>query len=759
MSFSGVAMRQQIFPDFSISRGRLRRVLIIPGLLLVFFCLQITSRAATLTVPAGGDLQAAINAAQPGDTVILQAGASYTGGFRLPNKVGDAYITIRTSTPDTELPEGRRVTPADSSRMAKIVTPGSGMPAISTEPGAHHYRLIGLEIMPASASAVVYEVVSLGSAGADQDTLEKVPHHIAIDRCFIHGWPNANFKRGIGLNSAHTEILNSHVSDFHSDFQDSQAIGGFNGPGPFRIINNRLEGAAENIMFGGAVPSIPGLVPSNVEIRRNHLYKPLSWKPGEPGSTGYRPWIKNLFEIKNGQDFVIDGNVMENNWYQADQHGTAIVLTPRSEWGAAPWAVVQRITFTNNRIANVGGGVLIMGKDDGVPNDVETNDITFRNNLFQNVRNDYSVDGSRVIQVHGTNRVTFDHNTILHANNLLRGWGALTGGFVYTNNITHYGGVNAGVWTDCGMNQAGLNCHFPGNTFTRNAIIGARSGTFASTNFYPADEGGVGFVDYAAGDYRLGATSPYKNAGTDGKDLGADIDAIETAYQPTEPSATPTPTPMSTPTPTPTPTPAPTPAPNAAPAVSLTSPAGGASFVTASDIMMMAAASDVDGNIVKVEFFQGSTKLGDGIAVGNGNYSFTWGGVAPGAYTLTAKATDDAGATATSGAVNVTVQSSADFSISASPSARNIKRGAKTTYIVTATPSGGFTGVITFDVIGSLPDGVSYSYSPQSIASSGSSTLTVRTSSTTPVGTYVLTVRGTSGSLQHTTSVTLSVRK
>ena len=730
---------------------RLRSFLLFTGFLLTFFGIQATLQAATLSVAAGGDLQAAINAAQPGDTILLQAGASYTGSFWLPNKVGEAYITIRTSAPDSELPQGTRVTPADAGKMAKIVTPGSGMPAISTEPGAHHYRLIGLEIMPASASALVYEVVSLGSNGSEQNTLDKVPHHITIDRCFIHGWANANFKRGVGLNSAHTEILNSHISDFHSDFQDSQAIGSFNGPGPFKIINNRLEGAAENIMFGGATPAIHNLVPSNIEIRRNHLYKPMSWRPGEPGSTSYRPWIKNLFEVKNGQDIVVDGNVLENNWYQADQHGTAIVLTPRSEEGTAPWVVVQRITFTNNKIINVGGGVSILGKDDNVPNDVETNNITFRNNLFQNVRNDYSIDGSRVIVVIGANQVTFDHNTILHANNLLRGYGGLTGGFIYTNNITHYGGTYAGVWTDCGMNQAGLNCRFPGNTFLHNAIIGAPSGTFSSPNFYPAGEGAVGFVNYAAGNYRLDATSPYKNAGTDGKDLGADIDAIEMAYKAPEPSPTPTPTPTPTPSPTPTPTP------NAAPAVSLTSPTEGTTFAAPANITINANATDGDGTVAKVEFFQGSTKLGEDSTA---PYSYTWGSVSAGNYTLTAKATDNAGATTTSSAVNVVVNSSpADFSLSASPTSRNIKRGAQTTYTITATPSGGFTGSVTFGVSSVLPAGVSVSFSPQSVASSGSSVMTVRTSSTTPTGTYVLTISGSSGDLQRTTSVTLNVRK
>ena len=63
--------------------------------------------AATLAVAAGGDLQAALNAAQPGDIITLEPGATYVGNFVLPNKgaVSD-YITIRSAARDASLPAG-----------------------------------------------------------------------------------------------------------------------------------------------------------------------------------------------------------------------------------------------------------------------------------------------------------------------------------------------------------------------------------------------------------------------------------------------------------------------------------------------------------------------------------------------------------------------------------------------------------------------------------------------------------------------------
>src|SRR4051795_568856 len=58
----------------------------------------------TIAVGAGGNLQAALNQAQPGQVIQVQAGATFDGNFILPVKTGTGYITVRTSTPDAQLP-------------------------------------------------------------------------------------------------------------------------------------------------------------------------------------------------------------------------------------------------------------------------------------------------------------------------------------------------------------------------------------------------------------------------------------------------------------------------------------------------------------------------------------------------------------------------------------------------------------------------------------------------------------------------------
>lgn len=100
--------------------------------------------------------------------------------------------------------------------------------------------------------------------------------------------------------------------------------------------------------------------------------------------------------------------------------------------------------------------------------------------------------------------------------------------------------------------------------------------------------------------------------------------------------------------------------------------------------------------------------------------------------------------------------SSPDFSLTATPNSQTVTQGASTTYTTTITPVNSFSGTVNFS-IGDLPSGATGSFNPTSVTGSGDSTLTVATSSATPAGTDTLTLTGTSGSLLHSTPVTLVV--
>jgi hypothetical protein len=101
-------------------------------------------------------------------------------------------------------------------------------------------------------------------------------------------------------------------------------------------------------------------------------------------------------------------------------------------------------------------------------------------------------------------------------------------------------------------------------------------------------------------------------------------------------------------------------------------------------------------------------------------------------------------------------QAPPDFSVSAIPPSQDVVQGDSTTYTVSVTPASGFTGDVSLNLSG-LPQDATASFNPGSITTSGSSTLTVNTLGSTPVGSYPLTITATSGSLVHTTMVTLGV--
>jgi len=97
-----------------------------------------------------------------------------------------------------------------------------------------------------------------------------------------------------------------------------------------------------------------------------------------------------------------------------------------------------------------------------------------------------------------------------------------------------------------------------------------------------------------------------------------------------------------------------------------------------------------------------------------------------------------------------------DFSLSVSPASRTVKRGKSTTYTVAVNRTGGFAASVSLGVSG-LPPGATGSFSTN--PTTGSSTLSVRTSSSTPTGTFALTVTGTAAGVTRSTSTSLQVNR
>jgi hypothetical protein len=251
------------------------------------------TEAASRTVCRSGcqytSLQTAINEAVPGDVILLRAGETFTGNFVLKAKssTATAFITIRSDAADTAfpasgvrlIPEGKPGANVTRASLPRLLGQGGAYkstPVIRTEPGAHHYRMQFLEVD--GTGNVGYEtLIQLGENTSSQSALSASPYQIVIDRVYLHGHPAKGIKRGVALDCRSCDVTNSYISDIKS-LADAQAIASFNGAGPFRIINNYLEAAGENLLFGGSDPKISNLVPSDIEIRRNYVFKPLGWR-------------------------------------------------------------------------------------------------------------------------------------------------------------------------------------------------------------------------------------------------------------------------------------------------------------------------------------------------------------------------------------------------------------------------------------------------------------------------------------------------
>ena len=307
-------------------------------------------RGCTVTVAPGGNIGAALSAARGGSVVCLTAGASYDQ-LQLPARApGDTgWIVLRTAT--TLPPEGTRVRPSTVSNFATIRTTYNGECSLSTTPGTHGWYIAGVRIT--TAAAVTYTFVCLGSSGADQDMMSEVPQRLVLSRVLIDGGA-IDIQRCIGLNSGATSIVDSWIMNCHIKGFEGQAIGGWNGPGPHLIRNNYIEGAGINMMWGGATPSIPNLRSYDITIQRNHVNKPLSWKG---------VWtVKNLLETKNAGRVLIEENVFENSWTDA-QTGIGILFKSSNDQGNCSWCQTSDVTYRRNLVRNVETGIAITGAE------------------------------------------------------------------------------------------------------------------------------------------------------------------------------------------------------------------------------------------------------------------------------------------------------------------------------------------------------------------------------------------------------------
>lgn len=544
------------------------------------------------------NLQAILDAAQPGDEVVLPAGESFKGSFLLAAKPGSGWITIRSSAL-AQMREGKRVSPANAQLMPKIVAP-SDLPAFRTENRSSNWRLAGLEVTVDPAVRLNYALIGLGSG--EETGYDQLTSSIILDRMYIHGGPQCQCRRGVTMHGSWQAVIDSYISEIHSQGQDSQAIAGWNGPGPFKIVNNYLEGAGENILFGGADPMIAfrmtvsegatttratltdlppfspgtpimftvggktgqhaytvlrtiegedvtfdelaappdansiatvGVVPSDIEVRQNTLFKPLSWKADDPSFAGTRWTVKNLFELKSAQRVLIEGNWMENSWVDG-QAGPGVLLTSTNQDGGCPYCVTQDVIFSNNVVKNTQLGLVLIGHQNSGDRNLQPatlQRVKIYNNLFFPTNRLFSF-------FHEAANITFEQNTGFSRVSTVVAVPQEEGplpGYVFRGNILERSAYGIG-----GEGATFLTQYFPGFIWDKNVLINSSTETDQPRSnetlqaIYPpgtvvvSGQRGAGFLNAADADrdyrgYALTRNSPLKEKGPNGRDYGVDF--------------------------------------------------------------------------------------------------------------------------------------------------------------------------------------------------------------------------------------------
>ncbi len=535
-----------------------------------------------ISVNAGGDLQAALDNAHCGDKIELQAGATFTGRFTVPAKGCDInhWIIVRTSAPDSALPaEGERMTPCyagvasltgrpqyscpnPTKVLAKVQLASFGDGPFRFATGANFYRFIGLEITRPSGTSGKARLIT-GRGTTD---------HFILDRSWLHGATQDETSVGVSLNGmTNAAVIDSYFSDFHciavtGTCTDAHAVGGGvsnTQDGPWKIQNNFLEASGQSILFGGGPAT---KTPTDIQILNNHMWKPWQWMKGTAGfvgATNGEPFIvKNHLELKNAVRVLIDSNLMENVWGGFSQRGYSILLTPKNQKEGTSFVCsvcqVTDVTIRNVHVAHTGAGmqlatVLSGDGTNGAPakagarwsiHDVVLEDLNPKYNgggVGFLIANSWPTNPLNNLSITHVTAFPYSQNHMMLLGNKTSNQQMY--GLTFRNNLIL--AADYPVWnsnwgsSSCAYSDLPVKsipkC-FATYTFANNGLIAPPpaflSPTWPANNLFPGTVEFVQFTNYNngnGGNYELLATSPYKNKGTDGKDLGADIVGLNQA--------------------------------------------------------------------------------------------------------------------------------------------------------------------------------------------------------------------------------------
>jgi hypothetical protein len=290
-------------------------------------------------------------------------------------------------------------------------------------------------------------------------------------------------------------------------------------------------------IFGGNTDNVSEIF-QDITVVGNHIYKDPTWH------NGANNWaVKNGLEFKRAQRVLIDGNLVEYAWLGGggNQNAGCLVTSPREDGNAQ--SQDYDFTIAHNIFQHCGEGMRLSGGDTSQPPPGGNPSARFliQNNLYNDINSTawggtgdvffmLAESGGGFSNPHD---IAINHNTMI----ITKGGGFIFGGdapgtvvpFLFANNIASEGGAGIGWGNSPNGNPSYIVTNtFGGANWAKNVILsttgtGDPNGNSWPSNTFWASIGAtnpVGFANFAGGNFQLTSSSPYHNAGTDGRDVG-----------------------------------------------------------------------------------------------------------------------------------------------------------------------------------------------------------------------------------------------
>jgi hypothetical protein len=518
------------------------------------FVADVTVTVSAAALQAKLNLDGALDAAHGGTLnrdYLVPDLTSAVGNYTIPLRPADAtgYLRVRCEGAFPTA-SGSRPLKADMGTRAVLRANAGSLFATAVSAGglvAKRFILEGLTlgVVP---GANVFCLVQKGTGGPDQDTLAKVPEDIWISRCVLDGTSTGQIDHAVLPWCKGGGIVDCSMYDIHSHTNDDggHGITFGNGPGPYLVDNVDHESAGIPIIMSAEV-TIPGLIPSDLTLRRVRLTRPFAWQG---------IWkVKTNVDLKNCQRVLFEAPIIENCWVDA-WNGPLTNIKSVNQYNQAPWCGTSDVTFRNPFLRNGQIGFFFGGSPEA-KEAANCSRVAVINPLLVNVPNPFQADGGDTMDIE------IDHPTALPGTSSSFGGAYKLGSALnvarrhrFTNVMApNYGGY---FQETIFPPEVFSIAHTPGLRFTKN-VFGPPLPGYSMTNANYNVGGGTNYVDQGpagapvtlasvqfvdttivstwdvadpvlvAAALALQPTSPYHNLGTDGFDIGADMTALAAA--------------------------------------------------------------------------------------------------------------------------------------------------------------------------------------------------------------------------------------